>query len=225
MSKDMFGAAKILKQCRNMDFLFERIQSPDPDVKKNNIEIIYNLLEDPTGATAIINTKNVEWEDVHSEAFRILRLAADNPVTAETFDDIGGIKQMLGYLEDTSHSKLFVEALDVAVCLSHTPRGRQALYTYGIVDYLLRTLVGNVQPDIYEISCHSIGTMSLYDKAAKDLTESGCTKNILDIMKNENFKWSPRHAALFALNQLLKCDIKNCENFLNAQGQTATTIF
>nr|XP_034193307.1 armadillo repeat-containing protein 3 isoform X1 [Osmia lignaria] len=275
ISKDMFGAAKILKQCQNMDFLFERIQSPDPDVKKNNIEIIYNLLEDPTGATAIINTKNlnlsavyqlynsvypeiqklalnvianlvsrnqdeylqdlfrrsnglqallkfldnVEWEDVHSEAFRILRLAADNPVTAETFDDIGGIKQMLGYLEDTSHSKLFVEALDVAVCLSHTPRGRQALYRYGIVDYLLRTLVGNVQPDIYEISCHSIGTMSLYDKAAKDLTESGCTKNILDIMKNENFKWSPRHAALFALNQLLKCDVKNCENFLNAQGQ------
>ena len=65
MSKDMFGAAKILKQCRNMDFLFERIQSPDPDVKKNNIEIIYNLLEDPTGATAIINTKNLNLSAVY----------------------------------------------------------------------------------------------------------------------------------------------------------------
>nr|XP_012135252.1 PREDICTED: armadillo repeat-containing protein 3 isoform X2 [Megachile rotundata] len=275
MSKDPFGAAQMLNQCTDMDFLFERIQSPDPDVKKNSIEIIYNLLQDPTGAPMIIETKNfnlsavydlynspypeiqklaldvvtdlvsrnqddhlqdlfrrsnglqallkfldnIEWEDLHSKAFLILRLACDNVATAEMFDDIGGIKEMMNYLEGTVNSNLFMEALDVVVRLSDSPRGRHALYTYGIIDYLLRTLVGNVQPEIYEISCHGIGMMTLYDRAGKDLTASGCVTNILDIVKNENLKWSTRQAALFALKQLLTCDLKNCENFLSIQGQ------
>lgn len=57
----------------------------------------------------------------------ILRLASDNPATIELLDDIGGIAQMLTYLKDTSNSKLYIEALDVAVCLSQTPRGRQVM--------------------------------------------------------------------------------------------------
>lgn len=57
MTKDMFGAAQLLKQCQDMNFLFERLQSPDPDVKKNTMQIIYNLLQDPVGAKEIIETK------------------------------------------------------------------------------------------------------------------------------------------------------------------------
>lgn len=49
---------------------------------------------------------------------------------------------------------------------------------YGIVDYLLHTLFGNVQ-EMYEISCHGIGMMTLYSRAAKDLTTSNCVKIIL----------------------------------------------
>lgn len=65
MSKDMFGAAQLLAQCSNMDFLFERLQSPDPDVKKNNIEIMYNLLQDPTGAETIIETEVLQNEQLN----------------------------------------------------------------------------------------------------------------------------------------------------------------
>ena len=65
MSKDMFGAAQLLAQCSSMDFLFERLRSPDPDVKKNNIEIMYNLLQDPTGAETIIETKVPQNEQLN----------------------------------------------------------------------------------------------------------------------------------------------------------------
>lgn len=47
---------------------------------------------------------------------------------------------------------------------------------------------------------------------------------ISDVLKNDNLNWSARQAALFALNQLMKCDIKNCEEFLTIQGQV-TRIF
>lgn len=60
ISNDLFGAAQLLKQCSNMNFLFERVQSPDPDVKKNTLEIMFNLLQDPIGTKEIIETK-VNW--------------------------------------------------------------------------------------------------------------------------------------------------------------------
>ncbi|CAK9815090.1 Armadillo repeat-containing protein 3 [Anthophora plagiata] len=275
ISSDLFGAAQLLKQCSDMDFLFERIQSPDPDVKKNTIQIMYNLLQDPLGAQKIIITKDfdmqliyelfsssypviqklalnviadfvrrnkdeylhdhfrksnglqallqvlekTEWEDVHKEVLKILCLACDNVTTVELLDDIGGIKQILKYIEDTSNSKLFMEAFDLAVRLSHTPKGRKALYTYGMVDYLLRALEGSVHPDMYEITCHGIGMMTLDNHAAEDLTQSNCVKNVLDILKDEHLAWSVRQAALFALEQLLKCDVRNCQSFLDIQGE------
>ncbi|XP_043529337.1 armadillo repeat-containing protein 3 [Frieseomelitta varia] len=280
ITKDVYGTAQLLKHCPDMNFLHERLQSPDPDVKMNTMQIVHNLLQDPIGAEEIIETKsfdlqlvydlfdspyteiqklaldvvadlvrrnkddrlhdrfrrtnglgallkfldNIEWEDLHADALRILRFACDNPTTVELFDDIGGIRHMLKYIEDTSNSRLFMEALGIAVRLSHTARGRKvtyaiALYDYGIVDYLLNTLMGHVQADMYEISCHGIGMMTLYNEAAKDLTTGKCVKNILDILKNENLKLSTRLAALFALNQLLKCDAKNCQEFLDIHGQ------
>ncbi|XP_053997902.1 armadillo repeat-containing protein 3-like [Hylaeus anthracinus] len=275
VSKDMFGVAQLLKQCSDMNFLFKRLQSPDPDVKKNNLEIMQNLLQDSTGAKEMIETKDFnlnllydlfdspyreiqglalnivgelvsrnqddhlqnlfrrsnglqallkfldkeECADLHSEVLRILCLASDNPATIDLLNDIGGIKRLLRYTQDTPNSKFFVEALDVVVRLSHTPLGRKALYTYGIIDHLLVTLSGNVQSNIYEISCRGIGMMTLHNDAAKELTESNCVKNVLDILKNENLKWTIRQAAMFALNQLLKCDTKNCRYFLDTHGQ------
>lgn len=57
LSKDMFGAAHLLKQCPDMNFLFDRLLSPDPDVKKNTIQIMYNLLQDPSGAQKIVEAE------------------------------------------------------------------------------------------------------------------------------------------------------------------------
>ncbi|XP_076757269.1 armadillo repeat-containing protein 3 [Xylocopa sonorina] len=275
VSNDISGAAQLLKECPDMNFLFERLQSPDPDVKNNTIQIVYNLLQDLSGAKEIIKAKNfnlglvyelfssdypeiqrlalnvvtdlmhrskddrlqdhfrrtnglqallklldnTEWEDIHPDVLKILCLACDNDITVELLDDIGGIKQILKYIEDASNSKLFKQALDVAVRLSHTNRGRKALYTYGMVNYLLHTLKTNVQADVCEIGCHGIGMMTLYNEAAKYLTASNCVRNVFDVLKNENFKWSTRQAALFALNQLLKCDEKNCQSLLDIRFQ------
>ncbi|XP_017793335.1 PREDICTED: armadillo repeat-containing protein 3 [Habropoda laboriosa] len=247
ISTDVFGAAQLLKQCSDMNFLFERIQSPDPDVKKNIIQIMYNLLQDPLGAQEIIMTKDFdmqliyklfnssyleiqklaldviadfvrrnkneylhdhfrrtnglqallqvlekrEWEDIHKKVLKILCLACDNVTTVELLDDIGGIKQILKYTEDTSNSKLFMEAFDLAVCLSQTPKGRKVI----LVWYNFR---GS--------NTSSENVIIINDSSS-------------DVFKNEKLKWPVRQAALFALKQLLRCNISNCQNFLNIQGQ------
>lgn len=57
ITKDIFGVAQLLKQSSDVDFLFEKLCSPDPDVNKNALQIIYNLLQDPLGTEKIIETK------------------------------------------------------------------------------------------------------------------------------------------------------------------------
>lgn len=57
LSEDPYGDALLAKHCLNMDFLFEGLQSPDPDVKKHNLEILHNLMQDTVAARKILKTK------------------------------------------------------------------------------------------------------------------------------------------------------------------------
>lgn len=57
LSKDPCGTALLVEYCLNMDFLFEKLQSPDPDVKNNTIRILYNLMHDPAGAYKILKSQ------------------------------------------------------------------------------------------------------------------------------------------------------------------------
>ncbi|XP_026674557.1 armadillo repeat-containing protein 3 [Ceratina calcarata] len=66
ISNDLYGAAQLLKQCSDMNFLYDRIQSPDPDVKKNALQIIYNLLQDPVATKKVIEAKNFNLEIVYA---------------------------------------------------------------------------------------------------------------------------------------------------------------
>lgn len=60
ISKNSYVAALLANHCLNMNFLFDGMQSSDPDVKKNNIEILYNLMQDPVAACKISKTEHVK---------------------------------------------------------------------------------------------------------------------------------------------------------------------
>jgi len=53
LSEDPYGNALLAKHCLNMNFLFEGLQLPDPDVKKHNLEILHNLMQDSVAAREI----------------------------------------------------------------------------------------------------------------------------------------------------------------------------
>lgn len=53
LSQDPYGNALLANHCRNVNFLFEGLQSPDPDVKKHTLEILHNLMQDPVAAREI----------------------------------------------------------------------------------------------------------------------------------------------------------------------------
>ena len=57
LTKEFYGTSRFLKESFNLDYLFRLIQSPNPDVQKNSIEIISNLVKDLVGIQAIVTSK------------------------------------------------------------------------------------------------------------------------------------------------------------------------
>jgi len=53
LSEDPYGNALLANHCLNVSILFERFQSPDPDIKRHNLQILHNLMHDPVVAHEI----------------------------------------------------------------------------------------------------------------------------------------------------------------------------
>lgn len=53
LSEDPYGNALLANYCSNVSILFEGLQSPDPDIKKHNLEILHNLMHDLVAAREI----------------------------------------------------------------------------------------------------------------------------------------------------------------------------
>lgn len=56
LTKDLFGVEQ-LATALDINYLFELMKSTDPDVKKNSIEIIYNMLQNPFMINVVVNCK------------------------------------------------------------------------------------------------------------------------------------------------------------------------
>ncbi|XP_077263046.1 armadillo repeat-containing protein 3-like isoform X2 [Temnothorax americanus] len=275
LSEDPYGNALLANYCSNVKFLFEGLQSPDPDVKKHNLEILHNLMQDPVAARKISKSekfsfpllyqhlespypeiqhlaldvvadmigrnkdediqslfyetngvealldffKNDEWNDLHIKALEILCFAAENPVIADELINSGNILQILNYIKHSENPTVFAKALQVAVHIANTSKGRQVLHSYKIVECLIDALQQSMQSDIAEVTCYGIAEMALLTSpAARELASTEAVKTILGLLRKEDLQWSARHAASFAIKRLLMSDIKNCSVFLSING-------
>ncbi|XP_018045485.1 PREDICTED: uncharacterized protein LOC108685278 [Atta colombica] len=273
LSEDPYGNA-LLANHLNVSILFERFQSPDPDIKKHNLQILHNLMHDPVAAYEISKSekfnfsalyqhfessypeiqhlaldvaadligrnrdkdiqslfhetngvkmlldflKNDKWNDLHIKALNVLRFAAENPVVVDELIESGSIPQILYYIKHTENPELFVEALRILVHVANTFKGRKILYSHEIIECLIDTLRQPIQSDIVEVTCYLIGKMTLFDDAARELANTESIKIILDLLKKEDLQWSTRHAANFAIKQLLMSNVTNCNIFSNIHG-------
>ncbi|XP_024937050.1 armadillo repeat-containing protein 3 isoform X1 [Cephus cinctus] len=145
LSKDMYGVAQILNQCPRMDFLFERIQSSDPDVKKNSIEIIYNLLEDPVGFANILGTKTFSFPLIYkllAEPYPVIQKIAldvlENLVSRnkddqlqENFQSTGGLQALLNILDNDEWIDVHSKTLNVLALASDNIKTVELLNNIG----------------------------------------------------------------------------------------------
>lgn len=57
LSRNPYASVLLAEHCLNMNFLFDGIQSLDPDIKKNYMEILHNFMQDSLAACKILKTE------------------------------------------------------------------------------------------------------------------------------------------------------------------------
>ncbi|KAI4502499.1 hypothetical protein M0802_002411 [Mischocyttarus mexicanus] len=169
LSKDVYGVAQLLEQCPNMNFLYERIQSVDPDVKKNNIEIIYNLIQDPIGAQKIINSQDFNFpliyrllEEPYPEIQGLtLNVIGDllsrnkDEYTQNIFRETKGLEALLNFLDNDDWHDLHSEVLKLLSLASDNHKTVELLDNIGgiqrIYKYMENTLNSKLFADAFEV--------------------------------------------------------------------------
>lgn len=57
LTSDPTGAAMLLDKFTDVSFFFTRLASPDPDIKKNCVEILANIMRDLHGSDVVASSK------------------------------------------------------------------------------------------------------------------------------------------------------------------------
>ncbi|XP_011706005.1 PREDICTED: armadillo repeat-containing protein 3 isoform X2 [Wasmannia auropunctata] len=127
LSEDPYGNALLAKHCSNVNFLFEVLQSSDPDVKKHSLEILHNLMQDPVAAREISKNEKFSfpllYQHFESSYPEIQYLALDviadiigrnkDEEIQSLFHETNGVKVLLDFLKNDEYNDSHIKALEV----------------------------------------------------------------------------------------------------------------
>ncbi|XP_068160683.1 armadillo repeat-containing protein 3 [Antennarius striatus] len=108
--------------------LIKLLSSPDPDVKKNSVEIIFNLVQDSKhrqalhelgGIPPLLELLKADFPVIQHLALNILQIVSTDKDTRNTFREKQGFERIMEVLSNATFSDLYDEALEVAAnCLN-----------------------------------------------------------------------------------------------------------
>ncbi|EGI59268.1 Armadillo repeat-containing protein 3, partial [Acromyrmex echinatior] len=162
LSEDPYGNA-LLANHLNASILFERFQSPDPDIKKHNLEILHNLMHDPIAAYEISKSKKFNFSALYqhfeSSYPEIQHLALD--VTADLigrnkdkdiqslFHETNGVKMLLDFLKNDEWNDLHVKALNILRFAAENPVVVDELIESGSIPQILYYIKHMENPKLF----------------------------------------------------------------------------
>ncbi|KAG5326846.1 ARMC3 protein, partial [Acromyrmex heyeri] len=163
LSEDPYGNALLANHCLNASILFERFQSPDPDIKKHNLEILHNLMHDPIAAHEISKSKKFNFSALYqhfeSSYPEIQHLALD--VAADLisrnrdediqslFHETNGVKMLLDFLKNEEWNDLHVKALNILRFAAENPVVVDELIESGSIPQILYYIKHMENPKLF----------------------------------------------------------------------------
>ncbi|XP_050461481.1 armadillo repeat-containing protein 3 isoform X2 [Cataglyphis hispanica] len=134
LCRNPYDTALLANLSLNMNFLFDGIQSSDPDVKKNNLEILYNLMQDPVAARTILKTEKFNFPLLYQQfesSYPEIQCLALNVVLGiiernkdediqSLFHETNGVEILLNFLKN-EWDNLHIKALRILCFAAENP--------------------------------------------------------------------------------------------------------
>ncbi|XP_036799632.1 armadillo repeat-containing protein 3 isoform X2 [Oncorhynchus mykiss] len=174
--------------------LIQLLSSPDPDVKKNSVETICNLVQDLPSRVAVRELNGVppllellrsEFPVIQQLSLRTLVVVTTDTDTRATFREEQGFDRLLEFLCNKEFSDLHVEALQV---LSNCLEDRDSLQLIHETGGLQRLLQFITTPTLLDIQTNAVKAISRVAQSSENrklLHEQDIERSLVELLSLE----------------------------------------
>ncbi|XP_005252437.1 armadillo repeat-containing protein 3 isoform X1 [Homo sapiens] len=180
--------------------LIRLLSSPDPDVKKNSMECIYNLVQ--------------ELNDLHIEALAVIANCLEDMDTMVQIQQTGGLKKLLSFAENSTIPDIQKNAAKAITKAAYDPENRK-LFHEQEVEKCLVALLGSENDGTKIAASQAISAMC-ENSGSKDFFNNQGIPQLIQLLKSDNEE--VREAAALALANLTTCNPANANAAAEADG-------
>ncbi|KAM9436480.1 armadillo repeat-containing protein 3 [Clarias gariepinus] len=204
--------------------LIHLLSSPDPDVKKNSVECIYNLVQECSSQVAVhklnglpplLELLSSEFPVIQQLALRTLECISTDRDTRIAFREQQGFPRLMEVLENKEFTDLHVDALKVISNYIEDAESMQLIQGNGGLEKLLQFIITPATHDIQASALKAISRAAQRGENRKILHEQNVEKAITESLAVESD--SVRTAACQAVSTMCK-DLSSKDTFREFDG-------
>nr|XP_019942913.1 PREDICTED: armadillo repeat-containing protein 3 [Paralichthys olivaceus] len=171
--------------------LIQLLSSPDPDVQKNSLEVIFNLVQDYQcrvavhelgGIPPLLELLKSDFPVIQHQALETLELVTTDKDTRHTFREEQGFEKIMGILTNTDFSDLHAEALHVVANYLSDSETLQLIHEGGGLTRLMDFFLTPNLPEIQFNAVKCIARVAQSSEHRKLLHEQNVEKVLVDYL-------------------------------------------
>ncbi|MCJ8745703.1 hypothetical protein PDJAM_G00133410 [Pangasius djambal] len=175
--------------------LLRLLSSSDPDVKKNSVECIYNLVQEVSSRVAVHKLNGLppllellgsEFPIIQQFALRTLESISTDRETRTAFREQQGFNRLLEFLTNKEFSDLHLEALKVISNYMEDAESMQLIQGNGGLEKLLQFIITPTTQDIQANAVKAISRAAQRSENRKILHEQNFEKALVGLLAVEN---------------------------------------
>ncbi|XP_047424669.1 armadillo repeat-containing protein 3 [Mugil cephalus] len=190
LSVDFVCKVKIFDN-KGLPPLIQLLSSPDPDVKKNSLEIIFNLVQDYQsrlvvhelgGIPPLLELLMSDFPVIQHLTLKTLQNVTLDKDTRKTFREVQGFEKLMDILNNKDFSDLHAEALNVvANCLSDS-ESVHLIHKDGGLKRLMEFVLTPSMPEIQSNTVKCIARVAQNSESRRLLHEQDVEKVLVELL-------------------------------------------
>ncbi|XP_070709364.1 armadillo repeat-containing protein 3 [Pempheris klunzingeri] len=176
---------------KGLPCLIQLLSSPDPDVKKNSLEIIFNLVQDYQSRLAVHELGGIppllellksDFPVIQHLALKTLQNVTTDKETRNTFREEQGFEKLMDILSSVDFSDLHTEALKVLTNCVSDSESLQLIHKGGGLTRLMEFVLTPNMPEIQSSAVKCIARVSQSSENRKLLHEQNVEKVLVELL-------------------------------------------
>ncbi|XP_044032814.1 armadillo repeat-containing protein 3 isoform X2 [Siniperca chuatsi] len=181
--------------------LIQLLSSPDPDVKKNSLEIIFNLVQD--------------FSDLHAEALQVVANCLSDSETFQLIHKAGGLTRLMEFVLTPNMPEIQSNAVKCIAKVAQSSENRKLLHEQK-VEKVLVELLSVADVSVKTATCQAVPAMSLHLASKDSFRDLGGIPAVVQLLNNDSLVL--REAATQALSNLTHNNQLNAFAVYEARG-------